>query len=363
MINLLAMTRHSLSRASVSQALLLTFTLSLASLVLPTATRAHTDCDGSGAKQGVKGTEFLLCFEQNTIGTFSFVDGGYLDIYLASVDDPATVTITSKRYPSLNQVIVLQPHSSQTYRITDDPSFQDLWINSTDVPDPRVVHVVSSAPIICYGMDHRPQSSDAFLAFPRSSCAADYRIMSYQNSTVRHDTVADATSGDMPSEFAVAAFEDNTTVTITPSVAAIGGHPAGMPYSVTLQSGECVQVQTDRKIDGLDLSGSSVVSNHAVAVYAGHARTEMPSGFALNSGSTSRDMLLEAMPPTSSWGHAFVLDAFDIADDGTKSQDGDVVRVLALNDNTTVKVNGNVWDRPFNHNGYWDTTVFGPMLI
>ena len=73
-------------------------------------------------------------------------------------------------------------------------------------------------------------------------------------------------------------------------------------------------------------------------------------------------MLLEAMPPTSAWGTAFVLNAIDIDAQGTKNPGGDLMRVVALNDNTTVTVNGNPWVT-LNHNQFADSMISSPVLV
>jgi len=349
------------NRSLTSLALTILFVVALLAIA-PHRSFANGDCVDcdvtSNSTPKSSGTDFLLCFEQNIDPTQTFGDSSYIEIYMASLGDVDTVTITSRRYPNFKKVFVLQPNGSQTYRITNDPALWDLWITSHGDTDNRVVRVQSSAPIACYGMNYKVFSADAFLALPHQSSGTDYRILSYQNST---NPVID-TSTWLPSQFAVAAFEDNTIVTLTPSAPTLGGHAAGVPFQVTLQSGQCVQLQTDQRIPGLDLTGSMVSANHPVAVYGSHARTEIPAGFINTQGNTSRDMLLEAMLPTSVWGHAFVLNAVDVLDDGSKNPGGDLMRVLALDDNTTVTVNGVNWVT-LNRNQFADSLIHKPVLV
>ncbi|HET6402176.1 MAG TPA: hypothetical protein VFH95_12375 [Candidatus Kapabacteria bacterium] len=330
---------------------------------------AQADCGGqsSSSQPTNAGTEFLLCFEQNIDNspTVDNATGGYLEIYLATLDYAATITVTSNRYPALNKTFFLQAHSSQIYRISDSvlqegggvsEMMNDLWITSDEVADNRVVMVQSTASIVCYGLDYKWESADAFCALPINSAGTDYRVMSYPNSINPNE------GADMPSQFAVAAFQDNTTVTITPAAPTLGGHPAGTPFTVTLNKGQCVQVQTDASIQGLDLTGSMVSADNHIVVYGSHSRTEAPNGFRFPiDGLASRDMLLESMPPTSDWGSNFVLDAIGTGV-GTFNPNGDVVRVLALHPNTTVTVNGQTWVT-LNSNGFRDTVIHGPMMI
>lgn len=73
-------------------------------------------------------------------------------------------------------------------------------------------------------------------------------------------------------------------------------------------------------------------------------------------------MLLETMPPTSAWGNAFVLDAIQTGANGQTNPAGDLMRVLALNNNSVVTVNGNPWIT-LSAGQFGDTTVKGPTLV
>ena len=314
-------------------------------------------CGGAGQKQNVtnSGTQFLLCFERNdVVGRFDG-DDGYLEIYLASLSDTATVTITCNQFPTMNKVFQLAGNDTAVYRISTD--FPDLWITSDEDTDNRVVQVASSAPIVCYGMNHKVNTTDAFLALPESSAGTDYRILSYPNSTI-----IDTVFNEEPSQFAVAAFTDNTDVTITPSARTELGHVAGAPFTVTLRRGQCIQVQTHAASYGLDLTGSEVRADKPVAVYGSHARAEIPWNYTQTNGSTSRDILLEAMPPVDAWGKVFVLSALDLDNAGNKRPQGDLMRVLALNANTTVTVNGKSWVT-LGADQWADSLIHGPVIV
>ena len=369
--------RFSLSSPAVRQLSRLALHL-LAGAALLVATMilsvgpARSDCGGNSSSNAPTnaGTEFLLCFEQN-IDTFTTYDypggGGYLEIYIASVSDvPDTVTITSNRYPTLHASFALPVGGYKIYRISDSiiqaglgvlDTMRDLWITSDGVPDNRVVDVKATSPIVCYGLDFKYQSADAICALPKNNAGTDYRVISYENSTNVFG------NPDEQSQFAVAAFTDNTTVTITPAAPTASGNPANVPFTVTLQAGQCVQVQTDPSVPGLDLTGSVVTSDNPVVVYGSHSRTEMPHGWIRpDDGNTSRDMLLESMPPTSDWGKNFVLDAIAISSDGAFNPQGDLVRVLALKSNTSVSVNGHFWTT-LGADGFADTMIQGPTMI
>lgn len=309
----------------------------------------------------------MLCFEENIDA--NYFDGSlpaYDEIYIASLGDLDTVTITCKTYPSMNKVFIIQPNGSLSYDVSDDTlnmgagvvdTMHNLWIVSDEVADNTVVQVQSTGPIVCYGMDYKQESADAVCAISKESAATDYEIMSYPNS--------EGVGGEGPtsSQFAVAAFYDNTTVTITPAAPTLGGHAEGVPFTITLNQGQCVQVQTDPKTPGLDLTGSVVSSDQAVTAYGSHVRTDVPLGAPSN---FSRDMLLETMPPTSTWGQAFVLDAIQTDNSGDINPNGDLLRVLALDTNTVMTINGNPWvtlGSASHPSLIADTLITGPTLV
>ncbi len=316
------------------------------------------------------GTNFLLCFEENTTPVYSV--GDYLGVYVASLDDPVTVTITCNRYPSMNKVFVLQPNDKIFYDISDDTlheplgvidTMRDLWIVSDEAVDNAVVQVQATAPVVCYGLDYKRYSADAFCALPQEYSGTDYSIMSYGSSS------GEIEGGAASGEFAVAAFEDNTVVTIKPTVRTVNGSTGGVPQVFTLQQGQCVQFQADTQgrnnpQDFLDLTGSTVTATHRIAVYGGHVQTEIPDFFVRPMDQVvTRDMLLEALPPTSAWGNSFVLAPVALDSTGVIiNPEGDLMRVLALNDSTAVSVNGRPWV-VLNHGQFADSLITTPTLV
>ncbi|HEY3875367.1 MAG TPA: hypothetical protein VGM92_07805 [Candidatus Kapabacteria bacterium] len=334
------------------------------------AVRANTDCGGPSitTPPSNAGTVFLLCFEENIgIAPVGSHADGYLGVYLASTGDTATVTITSNLYPGYQKVIFLKANGDTSYDISDDSLSQpggmrNLWIDDDEEVNNAVVQVSSTSPVVCYGLDYKPSSADAFCALPGDDAGTDYSVLSYPSSPLSVEGYAES------SEFAVAAFEDNTVVTIVPTARTVLGSAADSKLVFVLQRGQCVQVQADslnakNGLNFLDLTGSTISATHPVAVYAGHARTAIDSEwFRQPDEYVDRSMLLEAMPPTSAWGNVFVLDP--IVPDATDlfGSDSDIVRVLALNDSTHITINGAPWTT-LNRNQFADTIITGPMLI
>ncbi len=293
------------------------------------------------------GFEFLLCFEQNA--TLTDTDPGYNDIFLASTGDSAFITITCRAFPLYIKQIALPPGGSISYRITNDIN---PVILTSEFVDTKAVLVTSTSAIICYGMNHKMFTADAFLALPKNTASTDYRVMAYTN------TPGAGPGDETQSQFCVAAFTDGTDVTITPAAQTIGGSLAGKPLHFRLDSGQCVQIQGDALRSKEDMTSSLVSSTKPVVVFGGHVCAEVPVSY-IPPGQTSSscDHLCEMLPPTSSWGEGFVATNF------APRLTGDIVRVQALNDNTTVTLDGTPWGTALKAGEYRDTLIQQPIAI
>ncbi|MEP7234577.1 MAG: T9SS type A sorting domain-containing protein [Ignavibacteriota bacterium] len=317
--------------------------------LIPNITFAQ-NCGGRGGPPPASsGTKFLLVFMRNDEAGYDITSNRYQDIYLASNDPLKTteVTITCRAFTGWSRTIILQPGASNVFRISDDPAIhfpnQDALVEIPEVVDSTVFKVVSTSPITCYGMNNKALTSDAFLALPYDHAATDYRILSYYNSNPQGYE-------PMPSEFSVASFDNGNTVTIIPSTQTSSGNPALKPMVFVLDSGECVQIEAFKSDLLGDLTGSEVHSTLPVVVYAGHVRTEAPTGYFDDQGGhyTSRDHICEAMPPLSTWGKSFIVKNPD-------STTGAVVRVLSAYKKTQVRINGIPWGGIINANESRDT--------
>jgi len=177
------------------------------------------------------------------------------------------------------------------------------------------IHLVSDTPVNVYAYNHDDSSSDIAVMYPVESLGTEYYAMCYTP-----HVYASNTDHGRNSEFVVVASQDNTQVTIKPSVTSDGSHAANVPYSVTLNTGDLYQVQA---LSG-DLTGSYITSDKPVAVYAGSLSTTIPL-----SATNGWDHLYEQMPPVKTWGREYYTVPLQ-----TRSKD--YFRILASQDSTTV---------------------------
>lgn len=297
-----------------------------------------------------EGQEFMLCFMANEQLTMQ--DSQYQDIYIASLGRPAKVEIICPVL-GINKTFDLGVFDAMTYRVSNDIAREQgalIYINETI--DSSCIYVRSSEPIICYGMNHKNFTADAFIALPRHTADQHHLIMSYPNSAFTNSF------SDRPSEFAVAAWEDNTIVKI--KLADVSSSEASGTIEFTLDQFEAVQIQTESITALRDMTGSVITSDKPVAVYGGHMRAEVPVGYqqpGLNS--TSRDHLCEQLPPTTRWGTKFVMSSFFRLNENVNP---DLLRVLVRDDDTRVMINGTEV-ATLNAGQHFDTLITGPVLV
>lgn len=180
--------------------------------------------------------------------------------------------------------------------------------------------VTTDADVSVYAALRMEHSFDAANVLPAHVLTTDYYTQDYPPYIKPSD-------GKALSMFTIVATQPNTTVTITPT-SAIGNHPAGQPYTVTLNAGQTYYgigntLQT--------LSGTHIVSadNKAIAVFQGNVFTQIPGG------KSARDCTYEQAMPTDYWGSQFVI---------TRSlqKDANRIRVTAMNDGTQLRISGRI---------------------
>lgn len=247
-----------------------------------------------------KGTEFIFSFLQGAPNV------GAMSLFISS-EVGASVVV---EVPGLGSTrfFDVQPHSTITVSI---PSFNPR-MRYGEVSNSGI-RVTSDNPISVYGQARISNSTDAFLALPVSVLGMDYVAMSFNG-----------ISQNYPAELLVVGVEDNTEVTIVSPVDTSSG-PSGEPITITLNRMETFVLGANQT---LDLTGTRVQANRPIAVVSGTACANVPVPV------NACDHLVEMMPPTEAWGNSFV--TYPLA----QRLKGDIVRVLANEDNTRVIFNG-----------------------
>jgi hypothetical protein len=196
------------------------------------------------------------------------------------------------------------------------PSGEPLYAQGSEVVSSFVLRVRTDQPVGLRAMHWRINFSDASLVLPTPELGTAYSVIA-----------ADGDTG--PSEFVVVGTQDNTQVTLTPSVTTAGFHGAGTPFTVVLDAGESYQVQS-AEMDPVqtanpvgDLSGTFVSATARVAVFAGARTTQVWCTDADN------HVWDEDLPDTR-LGRSYTVVPF-------AGQGGDPIKVVATQDNTSVR--------------------------
>jgi len=229
------------------------------------------------------------------------------------------------------------------------------------------LHITSTANISLFATNYKKATFDATNVLPTKSLLKDYIIQTYTPSD--HDGTAQGT------HFAIIAVEDNTNVTYTPSVLTPKNRKGYQEYlenkdkeyvdnpflstednnqakadfeakkadliaqwgdfvvgehseTITLNKGQVYYVWTGNgEGDDYDLSGTIINSNKNIAVFQGSPHTNIPHEV------KQRDHIFSQAMPTQYWGNTFALTA-------SANRPSDIIRIMALNDGTTVYING-----------------------
>jgi hypothetical protein len=177
----------------------------------------------------------------------------------------------------------------------------------------RSVRINSNRPVVVYQFNpldfQSSYSDDSSLLLPAEMLGNEYLILSYPTSPLEAMPI-----GSMPSQhgyFTVVAVEEGTTnVSIKPSATADSPEGEGIflkkgtinPF--TLQQGEVLNIQADGSTFSIqDLSGSHVIADKKIAVFAGHeeAVVQPPGG-----DCCCAEHLEEQLFPLSTWDSTYI---------------------------------------------------------
>ncbi len=296
-----------------------------------------------------KGTDFWLTFPPNfhnwVNGNPDYEFNDSLYIFITS-DEPTSGVI---EYTDVNG-----NNYSRNFNITDPAQVYnfDLYYLDFELPGfnnsgllgdrakSEVIshicfHITSDKEVTVYAHNQAQMTSDACLVFPTDILGKDYFVMAY-NSDGSYSQGFGVIGSSTPSQFAVIATQDNTNVTIKPSDDT--EYNGKNVQTIILNKGDTYLVQAGISKNNLttDLTGSEIQSDKPIAVFAGQQRANIPVE---TDSSTSRDYLLEEMPPIGTWGKNALLVPY-VQPPFINPEGNDLFRILAANDNTKINING-----------------------
>jgi hypothetical protein len=275
-----------------------------------------------------KGDDFIMAFMPNLSGS-----GYTVELHLTSDVNTIVTVEYPVNSPTFSTPVVVTPG---TVSILTIPLTAATGWPSGAVGN-NAIRAFADEEFICYMINRRQATSDAALALPIDVMNTEFIVMTYEG----------ASHGSDKSEFVVYAGFDATTVTITPSVALVGGFPAGVPFNITLNRGEGFLAQGLASIGpNSDLTTTTISSDRPVGVTNGNLCTYVPPG------NTACDHIFEVAQPLQTWGDEVLVANLPNRTTGT------IYRVIVSEDNTNIFMDG-VNVATINKNQFYET----PRLI
>ncbi len=182
------------------------------------------------------------------------------------------------------------------------------------------------------------QSSGGTMLLPVHVLGSHYLVMTYRQVDTAAVSGADSAGG--AGRMIIVGTQAGTGVIVRPSTSAVVGLPdGGAQAEFMIGDGDVFQAWTDG--DGVDLSGSEIVTTHPVAVFSGNIATTYGK---TAPGIHSADMAHEQMPPVYAWSLKYVAAALPpqagVCDPLIGPPGTSVWRLLAANDLTDVEFTG-----------------------
>ncbi|WP_199708089.1 PKD domain-containing protein [Algoriphagus lacus] len=228
----------------------------------------------------------------------------------------------------LNNSAAFTLSAGQQYTLRVPSPDLDLLHRNSGVIEKKGIHITSTGKIAVHAFNERFRSADGTVVLPVGALGKDYYITSHFEVLTANVNF----NGNINNEstLLVVATEDDTNIEITTSVNSLSGNVANTPSIITLDRGQSYQIKARGDLTGsrVRVIGDNADECKKIAVFGGNKWTSVG-----NCGEAN-DHLFQQAYPVNSWGTSFV----HVALEGRSS--GELVKVLAAEDGTQVRVNG-----------------------
>ena len=248
-----------------------------------------------------EGKDFWLGFMENREENGAIV----LEIYISASD--STGGIVSLPLANWSQEFSVNDNSTVLVTV---PTNLGMAEGSGTIQN-MGIHIQSNDNVSVYALNSVRVSADATVVLPTPALGRTYYVSSYYGGNNWSD-----------SEFLLVAVEDNSQIEITPTTTTRDGRSAGIPYTVSLDSGQVMQVQAAGDLTGTKIKASG--NCKPFALFAGNEWTRVG-----NCGN-AQDHLYEQMFPVGAWGKNFATVPY------RTRIGGDEFKITAASDESTV---------------------------
>ena len=280
--------------------------------------------DAVGQNTSTQGKEFWLSFMHNGFRDHTLGNWVTTQVLISAKRD-CSGTVTNP-LTGWEQNFTVRANNITTVDIPEAQGYH----NSTNFEtlSNKAIKVTANDTISVYCTNIAYVSFDASFVLPTESLGDEYIIQSYDQST--DGSLNDYVNNNETSAFVIIATEDNTEVTITPTVNLLSGlHQAGQPFTITMNAGQTYHVRSTRSGNRRDLSGTHVVAADCkkIAVFNGNTLTCIP----INMGN-GYDHIVEQAMPLRSWGKNFVVTS-------SLNRNRDFIKITSAANNNTITMN------------------------
>jgi len=280
-----------------------------------------------------------------------------------------TLTATIKVFKEGQKVKEVQAPPQKATIINLDPYNVD-----GSMLGPRAWHIVSNLPVVAYQFNPLENvhvySNDASMLMPANAAGRKYMVIGYPQR-----------AGGQPQYVTIVGIsKSDTTVKVTPTATIRAGTgmtemPADQEYTFTLKQYDVLNLDT--KSDFSDLTGTVIEADHAVTVYSGnvcenvpleicesgHCKYE-PSSPSCSSDSDCQiigacDHMEQQLFPLKAVGKEYL-----VSKSWDRGKAPDLVRVLAVEDQTNIQISPHVTPIPtLNKGKHFDFEISESVLL
>ena len=257
--------------------------------------------------------------------------GRPIKLCVSTLGQPATITVTK---PAAGNAVVntftVPANSSQSYQLVgggqgDLSNIAQFECNHNTTSN-YGLYIHSTAKVNAY-IAVQNNNSEIYALKGNNALGTHFFItMQYQYTNATNYS-------DARNSVEVIATENNTSVTITPSVALYGGtHPANVPFTITLNRGQVYSFASASQTGANHLCGTIITSNKPIAV-------DVSDDSATPNGS-NQDLVADQLVPEDRAGSEYIVIPSPSAANNTMSGAGlsDYAFIFALEDSTDVTV-------------------------
>lgn len=236
------------------------------------------------------------------------------------------------------------PFSPELERREDLAGNRLIEVNQNEKVSKMSWRLVSEKDINVFILNRSQYSTDGTIVHPTTLLGKKYIVASYN-----------AHPGGVlsPSQFVIVGTEDNTAITIFPK--SNTQFFKNSIQTIILNKGETYLVQSEVDPSN-DLTGTVIESDKNIAVFGGNVMSKIPI---IRDGVT-RDHLLSQLTPTEKWGKSAI--SLPFKNVNTSSSGNDLTRILAAENNTEIRLNGNIITT-INSGEFYDYEVNNAQLI